>query len=129
MYDRIPLVFLKDGAEALTLIVTDLMKKIFEEKCVPKQWKVARILLLHKKGRKEEITNYRPISNLCSLSKVYERLIIPMQVEEIGEIKGVDKTRDSQYSIKKNCGTETACLEIQSKIVAICDEGKCAAMS
>ncbi len=127
-YDRIPLVFLKDGAEALTSIVTDLMKRIFEEKRVPEQWKVARILPLHKKGRKEEITNYRPISNLCSLSKVYERLIL-MRVEEICEIEGVDITGDSQYGFKKNCGTETACLEIQSKIAAICDEGKCAAMS
>ena len=127
-YDRVPLVFLKDGAEVLTPIITKLMGKIFEEKRAPEQWKIARILPLHKKGRKEEIANYRPISNLCSLSKVYERLIL-MRVEEICEIEGVDITGDSQYGFKKNCGTETACLEIQSKIAAICDEGKCAAMS
>jgi hypothetical protein len=72
-YDRIPLVFLKDGAEVLTPIVTDLMKKIFKEKRAPDHWKIARILPLHKKGKKEEIANYRPISNLCSLSKVYEK--------------------------------------------------------
>ena len=127
-YDRVPLVFLKDGSEVLAPIITDLMKKIYEEKRAPEQWKIARILPLHKKGRKEEIVNYRPISNLCSLSKVYEKLIL-MRVEEIGENEGVDITGDSQYRFKKNCGTETACLEIQSKIAAICDEGKCAAMS
>jgi hypothetical protein len=119
---------LKDGAEVLTPIITRLMGKIFEEKRAPEQWKIARILPLHKRGRKEEIANYRPISNLCSLSKVYERLIL-MRVEEICEIEGVGITGDSQYGFKKNCGTETACLEIQSKIAAICDEGKCAAMS
>ena len=127
-YDRIPLVFLKDGAEVLTPIVTDLMKKIFKEKRAPDQWKIARILPLHKKGKKEEIANYRPISNLCSMSKVYEKLIL-MRVEEIGEMEGIDLTGESQYGFKKRCGTETACLEIQSKLAAICDEGKYATMS
>jgi hypothetical protein len=109
-------------------VVTSLMIKIFEEKRAPEQWKIARILPLHKKGKKEEIANYRPISNLCSLSKVYERLILA-RVEEISEIEGVDITGESQYGFKKKCGTETACLEIQSKVAAICDEGKCTAMS
>jgi hypothetical protein len=127
-YDRVPLVFLRDGADILAPVVTSLMVKIFEEKRAPEQWKIARILPLHKKGKKEEISNYRPISNLCSLSKVYERLILA-RVEEISEIEGVDITGESQYGFKKNCGTETACLEIQSKVAAICDEGKCAAMS
>jgi hypothetical protein len=47
--------------------------KVFEEKRVPEQWKIARILPLLKKGNKEKIGNYRPISNLCSMSKIYER--------------------------------------------------------
>ena len=68
-YDRVPLVFLKDRAEVLAPIVAELMRKIFEEKCAPEQWKIARILPLHKKGRKEEITNYRPISNFALYPK------------------------------------------------------------
>lgn len=127
-YDRVPLIFLKDGAEVLAPIVTDLMKKIFKEKRAPEQWKIARIVPLHKKGKKEEITNYRPISNLCSLSKVYERLIL-MRVEEIEETEGIDITGESQYGFKKRCGTETACLEIQSRLAAICDGSKYATMS
>jgi hypothetical protein len=50
-------------------------------------------------------------------------------VEEIGEIEGIDITGELQYGFKKRCGTETACLEIQSKLAAICDEGKYATMS
>ncbi len=36
----------------------------------------------------------------------------------------IDLTGETQYRFKKNCRTETACLEIQSKIGALCDERK-----
>jgi hypothetical protein len=51
-FDRVPLVFLKDGASELSEVVTKLMFKILEEEKTPEQWKVARILPLFKKGDK-----------------------------------------------------------------------------
>jgi hypothetical protein len=32
--------------------------------------------LFFKKGDKEKTENYRPISNLCSMTKVYEKLLL-----------------------------------------------------
>ena len=29
-----------------------------------------------KKGKKDEISNYRPVANLCGCSKIYERIIV-----------------------------------------------------
>jgi hypothetical protein len=64
---------LKNGAKILEPTITELMK-VFEGKRVPEQWKIARILPLLKKGNKEKIGNYRPISTqMCSMSKIYER--------------------------------------------------------
>jgi hypothetical protein len=37
---------------------------------------VARILPLFKNEEKEKTENYRPISNLCSITKVYEKLLL-----------------------------------------------------
>ena len=42
---------------------------------VPTEWKYALVVPVHKKGRKEEVTNYRPISLLYVISKVVERCV------------------------------------------------------
>ena len=45
------------------------------EKCIfPSQWKMARVLPLFKKGDKSVPSNYRPISLLSCLGKLFERL-------------------------------------------------------
>ena len=38
-------------------------------------WKGALVVHVHKKGEKKDVTNYRPISLLCVVSKVLERCI------------------------------------------------------
>lgn len=41
----------------------------------PNMWKVAKVTALHKKGPKECADNYRPISILCTVSKIIEKHI------------------------------------------------------
>ena len=43
---------------------------------VPEQWKISKIMPIFKKGCKNAIENYRPIANLCSASKIFEKLIL-----------------------------------------------------
>ena len=75
-YDRIPLVFYTDAKCQLLGIITTLMSKVVSTGIVPEQWKVAKVIPLYKKGKKNEVDNYRPISNLCSITKIFERLIL-----------------------------------------------------
>ena len=75
-----------------------------------------------KKGDPKLILNYRPISNLSSITKVFERLIL-YRINMIESIEGIDLTGGSQHGFKRNRSTETACLEIQSEIATHCDEG------
>ena len=42
---------------------------------VPREWKLHCIVPIFKTGDKSSVTNYRPISLLCCISKVLERLI------------------------------------------------------
>ncbi len=42
---------------------------------LPTEWKLHRIIPIFKSGDKSLITNYRPISLLCSISKVLERIV------------------------------------------------------
>ena len=41
----------------------------------PKEWKEANIIPVHKKGDKQLITNYRPVSLLPICGKVFEKII------------------------------------------------------
>jgi hypothetical protein len=41
----------------------------------PTQWKIASVLPLFKKGDKSLISNYRPISLLSAVGKVFERIV------------------------------------------------------
>ncbi len=82
------------------------MFKILEEEKTPEQWKVARILHLFKKGEKEKTENYRLISNLCSMTKVYEKLLLH-RFQEIQEKENVVLTGICQHGFKRNFSTET----------------------
>jgi len=74
-YARIPMRILKDGASILRNLLSALFGRIYKGKEIPKQWKVAKIIPLHKKGNKQDVANYRPISNLCLVSKVFQKMI------------------------------------------------------
>ena len=49
-FDRIPIRILKDGAEALSGPLSVLFQKIYQTKKIPDQWKIAKVIPLHKKG-------------------------------------------------------------------------------
>ena len=114
-YGRIPMRILKDGASILTNLLLALFGRIYVKRTFQKQWKVAKIIPLHKKGNKHEVANYVPISNLCLVSKVFKKLI-QERLEKIGEKNNVDITGKQQHSFKKNRSTITAGLSIQSII-------------
>ena len=42
---------------------------------IPEEWRIHRITPIHKSGDRSLVSNYRPISLLCSISKVLERII------------------------------------------------------
>ena len=49
--------------------------KCIQEKTYPKCFKTAKVIPLHKKGDKTDPSNYRPISLLSALGKIFEKLL------------------------------------------------------
>lgn len=56
--------------------ITDIINRSIEEGIFPNQWKVAEIRPVHKGGLSSDPNNYRPISVLPTLSKIFERHIL-----------------------------------------------------
>ena len=52
-----------------------IINKSFESDIFPEFLKIACVIALHKDGDVDQLVNFRPISLLCSLSKVFERAI------------------------------------------------------
>ena len=42
---------------------------------IPQEWKLANVVPIFKKGKKDEVENYRPISLTCLVMKIFERII------------------------------------------------------
>ena len=74
-HDRIPQRALIDGIELLIKPLSVIFNKIYHTKVIPEQWLIAKINPIFKKGNTQCVENYRPISNLCSVSKNFEKLI------------------------------------------------------
>ena len=127
-YDRIPLIFYKDAANILAPTIFDLMNKIWVTETIPEIWKVTKTTPLHKKGKKSNVDNYRPISNLCSLAKIFEKLIL-LKLEKIADKNNIDLTGTFQHGFKKNHSTITALLSIQNKISNALDNNNYAVMT
>ena len=75
-FDRIPVCVLAAAKPILLKNLTELFQKIYVTCKLPEQWKVTKIVPTFKKGNKVDIENYRPIANLCSTSKIFEKLIL-----------------------------------------------------
>ena len=66
-------------AQPLTNIINDCINNSY----FPNKLKEAKVIPLYKKGAKEEVKNYRPISLLPSISKIFEKTIKIQLVENM----------------------------------------------
>lgn len=73
--DSIPPILLIRCADKLSIPLLILFSRSISEGYVPLLWKKAYISPIHKKGPKGHVTNYRPISKLCTIAKVFEKIV------------------------------------------------------
>lgn len=73
--DEIPNAFLKRYAEWVAKYLCILFTKSLKEGQLPIDWRTAKVKPLHKKGKKDEISNYRPISLLSTVCKLLEHIV------------------------------------------------------
>ena len=60
------------GKEVIKALKT-IFNEILESQEIPETWREAKMIILHKKGERRDIKNYRPVSLLSHTYKVFTR--------------------------------------------------------
>ena len=74
-WDNIPSEFLKNAPDFAFSVMASLFNKIKNTGKLPEGWNCGRITLVHKRGMRAKLGNYRPITVLVSLSGFFSKLL------------------------------------------------------
>ena len=70
------MVVLKNCEQELSYILAELFNKCLKEFCFPDCWKISSVVPVFKNvGERSTAKNYRPVSLLSVVSKVFENLV------------------------------------------------------
>ena len=100
--DNIGGLLLKDCAQSISYPLSILFNISFRTGSLPTEWKMANIVPVYKKGDKNCIENYRPISLTCIVSKIFEKCIRDELLSHCKEL-----IHDTQHGLlpNKSCAT------------------------
>ncbi len=107
--------FLKLSAKTISPILSELFNKCIVEGIFPKSLKSAELIPIFKKGDKTLCSNYRPISILSPLSKVFERHIHSSLTQFITKHNILYK---HQYGFRSHSSTEMALSQLSESITS-----------
>ena len=112
--DCIPVVVLKNCEPELSCILAELFSKCLEESCVPDCWKVSSVVPVFKNvGKRSTAKNYRPVSLLSVISKVFEKLVNNRIVDHL-EKCGLFS--DFQYGFRSSRSTADLLTVVSDRI-------------
>jgi hypothetical protein len=118
---------LKSCSDVLSPLIARLANLSFAEGRFPNQFKLAQVTPLIKKEGLDpnDPANYRPISNLNTISKVIERLCLARLLPHVAS---TGRFNPLQSAYRKHHSTETALLKILDDLYRIIDDRRSAVL-
>ena len=112
---------LKIAKAELLRPITFLVNQMIHTGTYPQQLKIAKVTPIFKANDKEQFSNYRPISLLPSISKIFESVIYQQLMKYLLENKLLSS---QQYGFRANHSTELAALNLIDRLTYDLDNGK-----
>jgi hypothetical protein len=118
--DGIPARFIVDSASLIAKPIAHIINLSLIQGSVPDDLKSARVVPLYKKNDKTEVGNYRPVSILSVISKVFERVVYD-QIETY--LKDKQLLYDLQSGFRTGFSTDTCLIHLSDYIRFEMDKG------
>ena len=106
--DKISARFVRECADLICVPICDIFNESISQGIFPDDWKYARVTPLYKQGDRGDVNNYRPISVIKIVAKVFQRIVYEQLYAYLEEH---DVLCQNQSGFRANHSTVTALLE------------------
>ena len=121
-HDNLSAITLKSIANEICECITLIINQSITTGIFPDQLKVAKVVPIFKKNDQSDIKNYRPISVLPTISKLFENV---MQTQLMEYFTSHNLLASQQYGFRSNRSTELAALELMDRNVNCMNQNSC----
>lgn len=118
--DGVPGRVVKECSAELCLPVTQLFQLISTTGVQPPAWKCAQVVPIHKRNSKSNVKNYRPVSLLPILSKIFESVVNNQLVNYLEKHQLLSS---NQYGFRRGLGTSDLLTVLHNQWVNIVGRG------
>lgn len=116
-HDLIPIYIFKGCSDILSYPLIIIFNKIISTNTYPSAWKIAKICPIFKNGQRSNIKNYRPISILPAVSKIFESVLYSKFFNHVKTI-----ICDNQHGFMPKRSTTTNLIDFTQEISEALDE-------
>ena len=120
-HDGISSLLLKEINDIIAEVTTLIINQSLSTGIFPDKLKLAKVVPVFKKDNPHQLGNYRPISLLPAISKIFEKVVYTQVYEYLNEYNLLYK---SQYGFRKKHSCELAAMEVTDKIFNNLDKKK-----
>ena len=115
--DMIAARILKDMAEELAPILTEIFRRTLADGEVPVDWRSANVTAIFKKGDRFKASNYRPVSLTSLCCKLQEHIIVSSTLKHLEHHKILTDCQHG-FRARRSCETQpvTLCHEIAESL-------------
>ena len=118
-HDGIDNVLLKNIIDLIVDPLVHIFNLSLNSGIVPEGMKISKVIPVHKKGEKENICNYRPISLLTTLSKLLEKVVY---LRLLNFLNTHNIISNSQFGFRQQHSTSHAILSFIEKVAKAIDK-------
>ena len=111
--DLLPTQILKEAAEPVSIFLKAIFVKSLSSGTLPRDWKLANITPVYKKGDISKPANYRPISLTCVCSKLMKHIIVSNVMSHFSN-NDVLSGRQHGFRARRSCESQLISLTLRA---------------